>query len=522
MAATISLYNRSLHKAIFQDHSKPYRLTPFIVTFCDASLTSIDIENFIEMGLRIIRFKMTKLSISDKIILLAKFKQAMKLFCEKYDVQTWPVAICIDLPNACIKTGCISEEIGELEIMLEDNSIIKITSNKKFWNKCSKDILYMDDPYTFVLIKPGIEVTIGCGKVIMICMEVIDEQNIKCKIVQGGFITNVEFFCVRGIKHTKPPLSKYDRKMIEFAKEYKLDIIIMNSVRRASTLDKVRSFFKNSHTPLIISTICEQEGLDNVDDIIEKSDGLILAREFLAYEILNKYQMNGIQMLLSAKCRQKGKPFFISGNILSESLKKGIITDRDVFDITNAAIDGTGFLLRESNEPANLLIAMNVLDSLCKSVESVKREINFWRILDEVKMPVNAAEAACLACALAAKQSDTKVIIVPTVSGDTPRRLTQVAPEAVILTVTSNSATARKLQLFRGIISIIFNVKTEKGFEEEINARVDTAVNYCITHNILKYKETYVLLRKANIYSAFPDSVSLCTVHTIIHAAIEC
>lgn len=80
------------------------------------SLTSIDIENFIEMGLRIIRFNLTNLTRNDKIMLLAKFKQAMKSFCEKYNVPNWPIAISIDLPNACIKTGCFVDVGNIIEI----------------------------------------------------------------------------------------------------------------------------------------------------------------------------------------------------------------------------------------------------------------------------------------------------------------------------------------------------------------------------------------------------------------------
>ncbi|XP_045535042.1 pyruvate kinase I-like [Papilio machaon] len=147
--------------------------------------------------------------------------------------------------------------------------MVEITCKTKLWNMCSKNRIFMDDPYTFKLIQPGAEITLGSGKVILICTEVINEQRIMCKVYQKGSIGNLEFFCVRGIKHIKPPLSKYDLNMIEFAKEFSLDIIIMNSVRRTSVLDKVKALFKNCPMPHIISTICEQEGLDNIDDIIE-------------------------------------------------------------------------------------------------------------------------------------------------------------------------------------------------------------------------------------------------------------
>ncbi|XP_068631429.1 pyruvate kinase-like [Battus philenor] len=518
---------RTLANNMFrEDIKQPYRLTPFIVTFCSTSVSSIDMENFIEMGLRIIRFKITNLTRSDRIMLLAKFKQAMKLFCEKFDVPSWPIAICIDLPNACIKTGYFGaiklQDSNNRRVNFEENSIVELTCDPKLWNKCSRNRLFMDDPYSFKMITPGKEITVGCGKVILNCIEVLNEQTIKCKTIQGGTLGDVEFVCIRGITHLKPPLSRYDLSMIEFAKEFKLNIIIMNFVRRRKTLDKVKELFKNSPMPYIVSTICEQEGLDNIDAIIEASDGIILAREFMAYEIVNKYQMIGIQNQLSAKCRQRGKPFFVSGNVLEDSLSKGILLDRDLTDITNAALDGTGFVLRHLENPANILIAMNVLHSVSKSVESLQREQSFWRVLDEIRMPVNAAEACCLACALAAKQSNSRVILVPTVTGSTARILSHIAPEVIILTISSNSFVARKLQLLRGIIPLIYNEQSKLDFEDDMNSRVAYAINYCVKYNILKYLETYVLLRRTSVYSAFADHLSVRTVTSQTSSAWSC
>ncbi|XP_013138681.1 PREDICTED: pyruvate kinase-like [Papilio polytes] len=518
-----SVYCRSIRKNLMlEDDAKSYRLTPFIITFSDAGLTSIDMENFIEMGLRIIRFTMSKLTHNDKITLLAKFREACKVYCSKYGVDNWPIAISIDVPNACIKTGSLNNELGVDEIILEDNSMINVTCNKKYWNKCSKDIIFMDDPFTFPSIKLGTEITLGCGKVVMFCIQIINKETIKCKIVQGGRLSELEAFCVRGVRHVKPPLSNYDLKMIDFAKEHKLDIIIMNSVRYPITLTRVRKLFKNHRVPHIISTICEQEGLDNIDDIIEMSDGIILAREFLAYEIVNQYRMVAIQKQISGKCKLRGKPFFVSGNILEESLKKGIITDRDLYDITNTAMDNTGFILKELHDPSHLLVAMDILDSVCRSVESTNRDADFWRILDELKMPVNAAEACCQACALVARQTKSKVIIVPTVSGKTARCLSHIAPEVTIFTITSNPATARKLQLYRGILSIIYNANKDQSFEEAMGDRVNFAVCYCITRNMLNYKDTYVVLRRSTMYCAYPDNLSVGTVNTKSHTVLQC
>lgn len=117
----------------------------------------------------------------------------------------------------------LSQELGVDEIILEENSMINVTCNKKYWNKCSKEIIFMDDPFTFPSIKLGTEITLGCGKVVMFCIQIINKETIKCNIVQGGRLSELEAFCVRGVRHVKPPLSNYDLKMIDFAKEHKVE-----------------------------------------------------------------------------------------------------------------------------------------------------------------------------------------------------------------------------------------------------------------------------------------------------------
>ncbi|CAG4916595.1 unnamed protein product [Colias eurytheme] len=99
-------------------------------------------------------------------------------------------------------------------------------------------------------------------------------------------------------------LPTIDLILIEFATEFELDIVTINYVRHPNVAQRVRNLFPMELNLLIISTIYDQQGLDNIDVIIQKSDGIILAHEFLAFQITNKYSMHAIELQIKAKCQK--------------------------------------------------------------------------------------------------------------------------------------------------------------------------------------------------------------------------
>lgn len=107
-------------------------------------------------------------------------------------------------------------------LIIKDNSIVELTSDIKYWTKCDEHRIFIDDPYTMPYLVPGTEITIDLGTIVMTCIEKIDDKNIKCKVLKGGVMKDEEFVCVRGIKHAKPPLTKRDIEMIDFAKSCKV------------------------------------------------------------------------------------------------------------------------------------------------------------------------------------------------------------------------------------------------------------------------------------------------------------
>ncbi|CAH2243260.1 jg16099 [Pararge aegeria aegeria] len=349
---------------------------------------------------------MSNVTRRDKIKLLSMLKSAVKYCCEKFEVSTWPIAISIDLPHYCIRTGRLRQGPNEQHHLARDN-IVEITSKVRYRESCTNERIYIDDQNVLRNVKEGIEVTLSNGSISLICTKVIDFQTVLCKVIKEGELGNLEYVCFRGVLREVPvELSKADLELIEFAKEFNLDIITIKVVHSPITLRKVRDLYAGTEAPLLISTICDQVGLENVDAILNESDGIILAGEFLAFYITDMNKMYAIQLQIGAKCRRIGKPFFISGNIL-------------------------------------------------------QRTLLYITLYHSIIMPVNAAEACVLGCAMAARQMRALVIILPTVSGKTAVQLTHVATDKIILTISSSQTVARKLQLYYGIIPVIYDTDSQ-------------------------------------------------------------
>ncbi|CAH0605875.1 unnamed protein product [Chrysodeixis includens] len=396
-------------------------------------------------------------------------------------------------------------------ITIKDGSYIIMTGDENYFERCTETRIYMDDPYTLATLKVGTEITIDFGEIMLECAELIDSLNIKCLVLKGGKIKDQEIVCMRGVKHVKPALMKSDRDIISFAREHSFDIVLVNSVRYATTPETVRRLFPDKD-PLIISAICEREGLENIDDIIKNSDAIILAREFLAYEIADKFKMISIQLYVSGKCKQYGRPLFISGNIMESLNNSKRLSGCVLNDITNIVQHKAGFAMRKCTDPKQLIKAMQVLNSICKVVEPLVDDIHFWRKSYEYKMPLNAAEAAVLGAVLMAQQTKARVLIVPTVSGKTVRQVIHMCQDLYIIAITTTALRANQLQLFRGVFPIIYDKKFSKNWNKDMDARIQFAVAYAIKFEALKENSNYVVLRKSLPTSSYNEHVSAWTV----------
>jgi pyruvate kinase len=114
------------------------------------------------------------------------------------------------------------------ETYLEEDSSVVMTCEAEYWNECDSSRIFIDDPYTLKIVEPQTIITINFGTIQLICTEVINEKNIMCKVISGGVLGNGQFVCMRNTRYMRPPLSKHDRQLIAFVKEYEVCFTVFN------------------------------------------------------------------------------------------------------------------------------------------------------------------------------------------------------------------------------------------------------------------------------------------------------
>ncbi|CAH1647101.1 unnamed protein product [Spodoptera littoralis] len=516
--------------------SPPYehRRTLLMVTIADTEMQGVDIERVLEMGTNVIRFNTIYSPKQDKIKLIENFEKAASFLAQKYGLHAWPYATSVDLTASMVQTGLLEGNQGKIlrikdqvpQIWIEEKSEVILTNRMALFDKCNRSQIFVDNPYLTSDVKIGMEINISDAEIIMVCTAK-GEHSIKCTVTKGGYLQNMAHVCMRGAIRTRPFVSKMDLHIIKFALEYQMDMIIINYPRNIETVSKIKTLLGSKQKrPLIITGISTQEGFGNIDDFIRETDGVLLSREYLTYEVEPALydRIGWMQNIIAGKCRKAGKPFYVSGGIFEETLKTGIANTREISEVTNAILGGTtGFSLYDTSNMNNLFETIKNFNELCPSVEPLCTDkTEFYQFLSRTKMPLNAAEACALSCVEIANQTKARLIIVPTVSGGTVALITWFRPNSTILAVSTTTRTVRRLKTLRGVIPLLYKGEPRRTWFDIVQDRVNFALQYAVVKRWILFNHYYITLEKGSERSSFCDAVRVWKVTASKESQIQC
>ncbi|XP_061710875.1 uncharacterized protein LOC133520458 isoform X3 [Cydia pomonella] len=415
-------------KDILDDRLFKRRRSVIMATLANSVVTAVDVQKLMEAGLNVARFRMSHQSTKDNIKLLGKIKTATANCCQKYGVLNWPLATCIDLKNRTVKTGILEQDVPY--IILKKDMEVQLTCDVSYINKCNTSKIFVDNPNLASEVPVGMEIAIDADEIGLVCTEIVNSKTIKTVVVKTGRLRDICGVCFRCLKTTRPFVTKRDSAVIKFVVENQVDAIILNHVEDKEGIKTVKKCIsKKIRRPIILCSISTERAIDNLDEILKESDGIILLREFLPYEMSTtyKYRLNSMQKWVVAKCQQAGKPIFLSGGVMQSAVRYGVTKCNEIADVTNAILDGvSGFILKDCENIDNTIESVKLLDDICRTVEPYTCTKNsFWRLTNQYLMPVNAAEASVMSCVALANQSNAQVIILPTVTGRTAKALFQ-------------------------------------------------------------------------------------------------
>ena len=337
------------------------------------------------------------------------------------------------------------------------------------------------------------EVTPGCSILIddgLIGLKVteIKGQDIHCVVESGGPLSNNKSINLPGINIQLPALTEKDRDDIRFGVENDFDYIAASFVRKASDVEEIRAVLHEcgGDDVRIIAKIENQEGVDNLDAIIDAADAVMVARGDLGVEI-PAHMVPVLQKKMIRKCLNVGKPVIIATQMLDSMMRNPRATRAEVSDVANAVFDGASCLML-SGETASGKYPIEALQCMVQVATEAEENINYWGRFRSNRIPPEPTinTAITHSCCMTAMDLNAKAILAATQSGHTARMIARFRPACPIAAMTVTEKVRRQLALVWGVYPFLtgsvdstdrlFSLCAECAWKERIVDDGDTVV----------------------------------------------
>lgn len=289
-----------------------------------------------------------------------------------------------------------------------------------------------------------------------------DGCDIVCRVVHGGVLSNNKSCNFPGVKLSMPYLSERDKSDILFAIEMGFDFIAASFVGTDEDILEIRKLLdENGGSDIrIIAKIENQEGVDNINDILRVSDGIMVARGDMGVEIPFE-EIPRIQKMLIEKGYRAGKQVITATQMLDSMIKNPRPTRAETTDVANAIYDGTSAIML-SGETAAGLYPVEAVRTMAKIAETTEKNINYTKRFRERAeiMSDNVTNAISHATVTTALDLKAKAILTVTKTGSTAKFLSKFRPNRPILSCTTNERTWRQLNLSWGVVPLMAEEKS--------------------------------------------------------------
>lgn len=357
-----------------------------------------------------------------------------------------PIAALLDTKGPEIRTGVLKD--GKKVALTAGNELV-LTTEEVVGDEHMVHINYRglnDD------VKEGNVILIDDG-LIELHVKRVEGPKIYCTIINGGELGERKGVNVPNVKIKLPALTDKDKEDIRFGIEMGFDYIAASFIRSADAIREIRSMLDEAGSPMgIIAKIENAEGLENLDEIIEASDGIMVARGDLGVEIPPE-KLPYLQKMMIEKCSQACKPVITATQMLDSMIRNPRPTRAEVTDVANAVYDGTDVVML-SGETANGKYPVEALKMMVQIVEETESHLDdsyYKRRQVSSDNSHNISNAVCYSSVSTARHLGAKVIIAPSISGYTARMLSKWHPMTTLVGMSPSMASVRKMQLYWGV-----------------------------------------------------------------------
>lgn len=421
---------------------------------CSIGPASNNVETLTEMalaGMNVVRINCSHADNENRLNTLAVTKEVRKQTGKE-------IAVMYDTKGPEFRNDIL--ENGQIELI--EGNMVKVVKGHITGNQNEFSV---NHPEAIDSINVGNVILLENG---LMKIEVIEKTNdyLNCKIINGGILGNKKSLSVPGVNLNIPFMSETDRRDIEFACDNEGDFLAASFVTCKQDVLEIKEIIKSKNSNMkIIAKIESEEGIKNIEDILEEVDGIMVARGDLGTECPME-KIPFYQKHLIERARAHAKNVIVATEMLESMKNSSRPTRAEITDVTQAVLDGTDAVMLSGETAVGSFPVETVktMAGICEEAEKhnkINRDYNFGR-------KNNISEMIAYSTVEAANSIDAKLIIASTLSGYTARKVSNMKPNCPVLATTPNEQIARSLQLCYGVeTQIVPILKTTDEIVEE-------------------------------------------------------
>ena len=379
-----------------------------------------------------------------------------------------PISLCLDTKGPEIRTG--KQESGDEKVKIEEGQKFTFLYEDVIGDNTKTSISYKGLSED---VKPGSTILVDDGAIEFRVDEIVG-KDVVCTAMNTGMLGSRKTVNVPGLKLNLPALAEKDIRDLTNGVKAGFDYIFASFVRRADDLHQIRKLLDDNGGKdiKIISKIESQEGIDNFDEILELSDGIMVARGDMAVEVPFE-RVPVIQKSFIKRCNEVGKPVITATQMLESMTSNPRPTRAEVSDVANAVYDRTGAIMLsgESAMGKHPTLCVETMDKIAKNVEA---DLHYWKRFMNTDLDMERNDIKRHVAYIAtttAKNLEADAIVVYTHCGNSARRLSGMGPKCPILAITDNEKTYYHLGLVWNVTPILVTGKSS--IDETIEAGIE-------------------------------------------------
>ncbi|CEP64854.1 pyruvate kinase PYK2 LALA0_S14e00782g [Lachancea lanzarotensis] len=383
-----------------------------------------------------------------------------------------PLAIALDTKGPEIRTGTTTNEV---DYPIPPNHEMIFSTDDKYSKASDDKVMFIDYKNITRVIDSGRIIYVDDGVLSFEVLEVVDDKTLKVKSLNAGKICSHKGVNLPGTDVDLPALSEKDKADLRFGVKNGVHMVFASFIRTANDVTTIREVLGEDGKDIkIIVKIENQQGVNNFDEILAVTDGVMVARGDLGIEIPAP-QVLAVQKKLIAKCNVAGKPVVCATQMLESMTYNPRPTRAEVSDVGNAVLDGADCVML-SGETAKGNYPINAVKMMAETALMAEQAIPYLSTFDDIRnctpKPTSTTETIAAAAVSSVYEQKAKAIIVLSTTGSTPRLVSKYKPNVPIVLVTRNPRAARFSHLSRGVFPFVYEQDAESDWTKDVDQRL--------------------------------------------------